>query len=403
MDLLKKRLDIAQLIAEELTGTIDEKDRVVLARWLDEDERHREEYADILESLKTGNEAWKDQERGRQLMESRWGAVKSHTVQKTGRWITWSKYAAVIVLFVSIGIFGLVNEEKQEVENGTVAQIEHGSMKAQLVLANGKKVDLRPETNLQLEEVGGTRILTSDNRVKYSGKDSLAGQPAEVKYNTLIVPRGGEFSLELADGTRVWLNAESRLRYPVVFMGEERKVEMEGEVYFEVAKNREKPFIVTVNGVDIRVLGTSFNVSAYQEEVVTTLVEGKVQLKRGDEQVVLSPNQQAEMDKNSGKITMREVNVENLTNGDKGKLRQVLKDIDDMVANWKDSYFISVYEERVAAFNRSKLQITPQELDDIFHEENYLLKSGKIALSVDYLYESIAKYAFGTCRASECC
>jgi len=198
------------------------------------------------------------------------------------------------LLFVSIGIFWLVNEEKQqEMEDITVAKIEHGSMKAQLVLANGKKVDLRPETNLQLEEVGGTRILTSDNRVKYSGKDSLAGQPAEVKYNTLIVPRGGEFSLELADGTRVWLNAESRLRYPVVFMGEERKVEMEGEVYFEVAKNREKPFIVTVNGVDIRVLGTSFNVSAYQEEVVTTLVEGKVQLKRGDEQVVLSPNQQA--------------------------------------------------------------------------------------------------------------
>ncbi len=178
-------------------------------------------------------------------------------------------------------------------ENGTVAQIEHGSMKAQLVLANGKKVDLRPEISLQLEEEGGTRILTSDNRVKYSGKDSLAGQSTEVKYNTLIVPRGGEFSLELADGTRVWLNAESRLRYPVVFTGKERKVEMEGEVYFEVAKNKEKPFIVTVNGVDIRVLGTSFNVSAYQEEVVTTLVEGKVQLKKGNEQVILSPNQQA--------------------------------------------------------------------------------------------------------------
>lgn len=293
MDLLKKRLDIARLVAEELTGTIDEKNRIVLSRWLDEDERHRKEYTNILESLKTGNEVWKDQERGRQLMESRWGTVKSHTVRKTDRWITWSKYVAVIVLFVSIGIFWLVNEEKQEVENGTVAQIEHGSMKAQLVLANGKKVDLRPEISLQLEEEGGTRILTSDNRVKYSGKDSLAGQSTEVKYNTLIVPRGGEFSLELADGTRVWLNAESRLRYPVAFTGKERKVEMEGEVYFEVAKNKEKPFIVTVNGVDIRVLGTSFNVSAYQEDVVTTLVEGKVQLKKGNEQVILSPNQQA--------------------------------------------------------------------------------------------------------------
>ena len=294
MDLLKKRLDIARLIAEELTGTIDERDRAVLTRWLDEDERHRKEYTNILESLKTGNEVCKDQERGRQIMESRWRTVKSHTIRKTVRWITWSKYAAVVLLFVSIGIFWLVNEEKQqEMEDITVAKIEHGSMKAQLVLANGKKVDLRPETNLQLEEVGGTRILTSDNMVKYSGKDTLTGQSVGVKYNTLIVPRGGEFSLELADGTRVWLNAESRLRYPVAFMGKERKVEMEGEVYFEVVKNNEKPFIVTVNGVDIRVLGTSFNVSAYQEEVVTTSVEGKVQLKRGDEQVVLSPNQQA--------------------------------------------------------------------------------------------------------------
>ena len=158
-----------------------------------------------------------------------------------------------------MGIFWFVNEKKQEVENVTVAKIEHGSMKAQLVLANGRKVDLVPETNLQLEEEGGTRILTLDNMVKYSGMDSLVGQSAEVKYNTLIVPRGGEFSLELADGTRVWLNTESKLRYPVAFTGEERRVEMDGEVYFEVAKNREKPFVVTVNGVDIRVLGTSFN------------------------------------------------------------------------------------------------------------------------------------------------
>ena len=293
MDLLKKRLDIARLIAEELTGTIDERDRAVLTRWLDEDERHRKEYTNILESLKTGNEVWKDQERGRQLMESRWRAVKSHTVRKTGRWITWSKYAAVILLFVSMGIFWFVNEEEQEVENVAVTKIEHGSMKAQLVLANGRRVDLVPETNLQLEEEGGTRILTLDNMVKYSGMDSLVGQSTEVKYNTLIVPRGGEFSLELADGTRVWLNTESKLRYPVAFTGDERRVEMDGEVYFEVAKNREKPFVVTVNGVDIRVLGTSFNVSAYQEDVVTTLVTGKVQLKKGDEQVVLLPNQQA--------------------------------------------------------------------------------------------------------------
>ena len=174
-----------------------------------------------------------------------------------------------------------------------VAEIEHGSAKARLELADGRKVNLDQETCLQLEEVDGTKILTTDNMVKYAGRDSLAACSMEMKYNTLIVPRGGEFALELMDGTRVWLNAESKLRYPVNFVGNERRVEMAGEVYFEVAKNEEKPFIVTVNGVDICVLGTSFNVSAYQERVITTLVEGRVRLTRGNEHVVLAPNEQA--------------------------------------------------------------------------------------------------------------
>ena len=339
MDLLKKRLDIARLIAEELAGTIDERDRAVLTRWLDEDERHWKEYTNILESLKTGNEVWKDQERGRQIMESRWRTVKSHTIRKTVRWITWSKYAAVILLFVSMGIFWFVNEKKPEGENVTVAKIEHGSMKAQLVLANGRKVDLVPETNLQLEEEGGTRILTLDNMVKYSGMDSLVGQSAEVKYNTLIVPRGGEFSLELADGTRVWLNTESKLRYPVAFTGKERKVEMEGEVYFEVAKNREKPFVVTVNGVDIRVLGTSFNVSAYQEDVVTTLVTGKVLLTTYDRKCMeLLPNEQGIVDP-QGDIRKEQVDVALYTAWKDGNFvfrKQSLEHIMEIVERWYD-------------------------------------------------------------------
>lgn len=292
MDLIKKRIGIARIIVEELTETIDEKARIELTRWLEEDERHRMEYERVRESLQTGSEAWKDQERGRQVMEVRWSVVKSRTVQKKVRWITWCKYAAVVLLFLGIGTFWLVNEERRETQLVTVAKIEHGSTKAQLILADGKKVELGTAINLQLEEVGGLQILTSDNMIKYIGKDSSIQQVTEMKYNTLSVPRGGEYSLELADGTRVWLNAESRLRYPVAFVGKERKVELEGEGYFEVAKNKEKPFIATVNGVDVRVLGTSFNVSAYRNEVITTLVEGKVQLKKGEDSVVLQPNQQ---------------------------------------------------------------------------------------------------------------
>ena len=294
MDLLKHRLEIARMIAEELTETIDEKDRIELARWLEEDVRHRVEYEKISESLGVENDAWKEQEKGRLLIDTRWRMVKSRTIRKKKRWMTWSRYAAAILVPLCIGVIWFMNkDEGREVKTVVVAEIEHGSAKARLELADGRKVNLDQETCLQLEEVDGTKILTTDNMVKYAGRDSLAACSMEMKYNTLIVPRGGEFALELMDGTRVWLNAESKLRYPVNFVGNERRVEMAGEVYFEVAKNEEKPFIVTVNGVDICVLGTSFNVSAYQERVITTLVEGRVRLTRGNEHVVLAPNEQA--------------------------------------------------------------------------------------------------------------
>ena len=124
MDLLKKRLDIARLIAEELTGTIDERDRAVLTRWLDEDERHRKEYTNILESLKTVNEVWKDQERGRQIMESRWRTVKSHTIRKTVRWITWSKYAAGYMW----GVTGVLYNPEKMTEEEAYRHIQKCSM-----------------------------------------------------------------------------------------------------------------------------------------------------------------------------------------------------------------------------------------------------------------------------------
>lgn len=293
MDLLKERLDIARIIAEELTGTVNDCDRDVLTRWLEEDERHGEEYEKLRELLRSGEGARQDQERGRQLLESRWGAVKSRTMRKRTRWLTWSRYAAVILLPLLAVIFWFVRGDRPgDVAALAVSPIEHGSTKARLELADGRRVELDEKVHFQLEEAGGARILTADKMVKYMAGDALEQVAVEEKYNTLTVPRGGEFTLELADGTRVWLNAESSLRYPVHFVGDERKVEMTGEVYFEVAKNKEKPFVVAVNGVDIRVLGTSFNVSAYRDKVVTTLVEGKVQLEKEGKRVVLSPDQQ---------------------------------------------------------------------------------------------------------------
>ena len=174
MDLLKHRLEIARMIAEELTETIDEKDRIELARWLEEDVRHRVEYEKIRESLGVENDAWKEQEKGRLLIDTRWRMVKSRTIRKKKRWMTWSRYAAAILVPLCIGVIWFMNkDEGREVKTVVVAEIEHGSAKARLELADGRKVNLDQETCLQLEEVDGTKILTTDNMVKYAGRSLL--------------------------------------------------------------------------------------------------------------------------------------------------------------------------------------------------------------------------------------
>ncbi|MBK7288921.1 MAG: FecR domain-containing protein [Chitinophagaceae bacterium] len=139
-------------------------------------------------------------------------------------------------------------------------------------------------------------IKLDDGQLAYN-TEGVAG---EVVYNTISTPRGGQYQLTLADGSKVWLNAASTLRFPATFSGTERKVELTGEGYFEVAKNAAMPFKVGLeNGVEVEVLGTHFNVMSYSddEQIKTTLVEGKVKVLNGDNNVILSPNQQAQFTK----------------------------------------------------------------------------------------------------------
>ena len=184
---------------------------------------------------------------------------------------------------------------------------------------------------------GGTEIQTSDKTVKYTVSDSVAMSLASERYNTLTVPRGGEFALELADGTRVWLNSESTLKYPVHFTEDLRKVEITGEGYFEVAKNAGKAFVVKVNGVNVRVLGTSFNISAYSEKVVTTLIEGKVQLQKGMDSVTLMPNQQGVWQNGEHGFEVKRVEARNYSLWRKGIFyfeNTDLETILDAMARW---------------------------------------------------------------------
>lgn len=183
------------------------------------------------------------------------------------------------------------------------ASIAPGTNKAVLTLANGSTVTLDSAGN-QVITQGQTTVLQKNGQLQYASK----GNSSTVTYNTLTVPRGGQFNIILPDGSHVWLNAASSLRYPTAFNGSERRVSIQGQGYFEVSPSAKQPFIVQVNHMEVQVLGTSFDVMAYEDEqsVNTTLIQGAVKV---NEQR-LFPGQQAVLDPATGRITVRETDVE---------------------------------------------------------------------------------------------
>jgi len=179
-----------------------------------------------------------------------------------------------------------------------------GINNAVLTLADGSTISLDSAANGGLASQGGTKVIKLNGQISYTPTDE-GGVDAAPLLNTIATARGNQYTLVLSDGTRVWLNAASSIRFPTSFTGKDRKVEITGEAYFEVRSNPNRPFTVVVNGGEVGVLGTNFNVNAYSDESVvrTTLLEGAVVVKRGAALQKLSPGQQAEFAA-TGNITL---------------------------------------------------------------------------------------------------
>lgn len=202
-----------------------------------------------------------------------------------------SAAAAIILLF--IGTWFIIN--RKEVAKPPVAasykkDISAGKDKATLTLADGTKITLDSAKNGEVALQGDARIVKRNGQLAYNTN----GSGASAVFNIMQTPRGGQYQLLLPDGTKVWLNAASSIRYPTVFSDKERKVELNGEAYFDVAQNKSKPFIVKSGDLEVTVLGTQFNVMAYEDEVThqTTLVEGKVLLTKDHQRKELHPGEQ---------------------------------------------------------------------------------------------------------------
>jgi ferric-dicitrate binding protein FerR (iron transport regulator) len=257
----------------------------------------------------------------------------------------WLKAAAVLAVALSAGLWFVNHQPKTTqaalVKNTPIA-IRPGGNKAYLTMANGSTIVLNDVKNGNVAVQAGIQVNKVKNGlVAYDSKDKVPAPNAATQFNTITTPRGGQYQVLLADGTKAWLNAASSLKFPVAFNGDERKVEITGEVYFEVAKDKAHPFIVKANDVNVRVLGTHFDVSAYADDdaVITTLMEGSVKMTKGTVSSLLKPGQQGIAINNKGNVTLQNADIEATEAWRKGLFifhDETIANVMKIMARWYD-------------------------------------------------------------------
>lgn len=231
------------------------------------------------------------------------------------RWIYASAAAALLFLLITsyfwlASRFDSSSKARPVPASVAVRDVAPGGNKATLTLGNGATIVLENAADGSLAVQGGAKVSKEKNALAYTAASAHAAASAAVVYNTLTTPRAGQFQVVLPDGTKVWLNNATSLRYPTSFSGPSREVELTGEAYFEVAKNTSKPFSVKIPGAVVHVLGTSFNIMAYNNENTTntTLVEGAVKVSQHTQQTLLAPGEQVQLGK-QGSVKKTRVNI----------------------------------------------------------------------------------------------
>ena len=332
---------ISLLISKSLSGNITKEEQAELDSWREESEYNKKLFEQICSET---------------VMREKLAQYKSANVQTAfdtfvkrreklhsrQRWIgKLSRYAAIFIVPVLAVVF--YYSQRENVEITEEPQSKSGVVTVQrnlpvLTLSNGKEMVLYNQ-ELLLEEENGVRIsVNEEGRMQYDRADSVG---TEIVYNTLTTPSRCDFTFTLADGTKVWMNAKSSLRYPVAFQGKERVVYAEGEIYLEVARDEKHPFFVMLNGMKVEVLGTSFNVNSYADENYTevTLVEGHVAAYVDDKSYDLLPSRQLRWDKENESVDVRTVNVNDYIAWKKGQYvfkGRSLEEVAKVLERWYD-------------------------------------------------------------------
>ncbi|WP_181163805.1 FecR domain-containing protein [Pontibacter mangrovi] len=307
----------ASLLLRYLRGELSPEEEAELEGWMQEKEEHQR-FVDKL----------RDEQRLEEELQffssidtdKAWQRIASRTIDQKPVRSLWKspalwKYAAVLALVASAALFFYQTQLKPKRAPEAVAvatqrqealKIQPGGDKAKLMVSDGAVFVLEDMANGTVREENGMKVSKQDGMIRFE----LAGQEqGQVLYNTISTPVGGQYQVVLPDGSKVWLNSASTLRFPSAFVGSERTVALTGEGYFEVAKNKAQPFKVQVNAATVEVLGTHFNIMAYvnEQRITTTLLEGSVKVGNGSKSKLMVPGQQAVIGED---IALQEVDVE---------------------------------------------------------------------------------------------
>ena len=296
-----------EIIWKKINHNLTEEEELFLSQWLNESPSHQQ-YFDKASRYFDEGSAFTSHKTD---TDQAWKKLKNKALKRRSTKPAWIQYLSVaaVISVIIILLFPTHKPENDTLAISRTAIIKPGNSKAVLILNDGSVHDLTTSKHLVLTE-SGADIKVEGNKLLYTEEEDVS---KSIKYNTLIIPRGGEFFLQLSDGTKVWLNSETTLRYPVQFIGEERKVELTGEAFFEVARNEKVPFLVESGDQTVKVLGTEFNISSYKENslISTTLVKGSVEVfikNKPDKRQTLVPNEQITISKIDGLISKQKVN-----------------------------------------------------------------------------------------------
>lgn len=355
-----KARQLAEIIVKIRLRKASDKERAILNDWLDECESNRQTYKRIIRGEAISRRLKTEEQINatadfRKIHENITRALSRQRRLRQWRRLSWGAAAAALIGIAIYTIRPWETEKKfvpYSVPTTVIAAIPNSEIKTMLVTADGKQIDLEqqfPDTLASRQAL----IHGEKGQLSYKAKDLTPTAEVQEEWNKVITSVGGEYVLTLSDGTRVWMNANTTLEFPVNFVKSQRRVKLQGEAYFEVTRDESKPFIVETTGMQTKVLGTTFNIKAYPDESreQTTLLEGKVEVSLSSTsttvpspKLVLEPGMQAQWEEGSTSLSMQAVNPDNIIAWRRGEFVFNEEDINIVLhtlSRWYGVEFIS--------------------------------------------------------------